>query len=244
MSLIVGNWKMNGDQASLAEAEAIAKGAPEGVSLGICPPATLIQPMAAMLAGLQTQVGAQTCHAAEAGAHTGDLGAPMLREAGAKFTLVGHSERRGDHGETNAKVQAQGTAALTAGLDIIVCVGESLEERQAGRALAVISEQVVQSLPGSATVQNACIAYEPIWAIGTGLTPSLTEIEDAHSAIRKVVVEKGLSDMVIIYGGSVKPGNAGDILAVPDVGGALVGGASLKATDFLAIAQAAPTAIG
>ena len=239
MQWIVGNWKMNGSRSALAEAEAVAAAKVAGVRVGICPPATLIAPMAAALDGTGVFVGAQVCHHNASGAHTGDLSAAMLAEAGAVLTLAGHSERRADHGETDAAVKAQAAAALAQGLDVIVCVGETLEERKAGQALAIVTGQVRESLPDGADAARVAIAYEPVWAIGTGLTPTLEEIDEVHGAIRKVLAGMEMAGANILYGGSVKPDNAADILARPDVGGALVGGASLTAEVFLPIVRAA-----
>ena len=199
----------------------------------VCPPATLISAVAHILAGSACAVGAQDCHAEDAGAHTGDIAAPMLRDAGATHVILGHSERRADHGETSAMVAAKTRAARRAGLVPIVCVGETLAEREAGRAQAVVAEQLAGSLPQGF---QGVVAYEPVWAIGTGLVPSEADIAAMHGAIR-AQVGPGIR---ILYGGSVKPGNAAAILALPEVGGALVGGASLKAEPFLGIARASP----
>lgn len=233
--LVVGNWKMNGDGASLGEIEAMAAGDP-GVALWIAPPATLIH-RAAAVAG-PVLVGAQDCHAAESGAHTGDLSAAMLREAGARFVILGHSERRRDHGEDDALVRAKAGAALAAGLTPVVCVGETEAEREAGRALEVVRGQIEGSLPEDEVVA----AYEPVWAIGTGRTASVPDVEEAHAHIRERLAAK-LGEagraVPILYGGSVKPGNAAELMGAANVDGALVGGASLKASDFLAICAAA-----
>ncbi|MDA8251378.1 MAG: triose-phosphate isomerase [Rhodospirillales bacterium] len=234
-ALIAGNWKMNG---RLADAERIAaplRAPAEALrcDLLVCPPATLLATVAQRLAGSAVAVGAQDCHAAPDGAHTGDLSAAMLRDAGASWVILGHSERRADHGETDARVRAKVAAALAAGLAPIVCVGETEAERLAGAHLAVVRRQLAGSLPdGFAGV----VAYEPVWAIGTGRTPGIADVAEMHGAIR-AAVGPGVR---ILYGGSVKPANAAALLAVPEVGGALVGGASLDAADFLAIARAAP----
>ncbi len=236
--LIAGNWKMNGLAASGAEIDAIAKGAPAVPELLICPPATLIS----RLAGRGVALGGQDCHAAASGAHTGDVSAEMLKDAGATAVIVGHSERRTDHGETDAAVQAKAAAAWRAGLVAIVCVGETEAERDAGRALEVVGRQLAGSLPDGATGENAVVAYEPVWAIGTGRTPTSAEIGEVHSAIRAALSARFGAEgarIRILYGGSMKPANAAEILGVPDVDGGLVGGASLKAADFLAIAAAA-----
>lgn len=233
--MIAGNWKMN---LLTAEAAALAgvlrRGADSlACDLLVCPPATLISAVAHILAGSACAVGAQDCHAEDAGAHTGDIAAPMLRDAGATHVILGHSERRADHGETSAMVAAKTRAARRAGLVPIVCVGETLAEREAGRAQAVVAEQLAGSLPQGF---QGLVAYEPVWAIGTGLVPSEADIAAMHGAIR-AQVGPGIR---ILYGGSVKPGNAAAILALPEVGGALVGGASLKAEPFLGIAHASP----
>ena len=243
--LIAGNWKMNGLDAGLVEARAVAA-AMEARSpasrVAICPPATLIHRLAEALAGTGVEVGGQDCRAEAAGAFTGDLAAEMLADAGAGLVIVGHSERRASYGETDALVAAKAGAAHRAGLEPIVCVGETLSEREAGRTLPVVTGQVRGSLPEVLAGTPFAVAYEPVWAIGTGLTPTLAQIEEVHVAIRAVLVEM-FGDhgarVPILYGGSVKPSNAADILRLRDVGGALVGGASLKAADFLGIIEAA-----
>ena len=243
-ALIAGNWKMNGLAADLAEARSLAEalaanGAPCRVAL--CPPATLIAQMAWSLKGSAVAVGGQDCHAGQAGAHTGDISAEMLADAGAGLVIVGHSERRADHGETDAAVCAKAQAAFRAGLEPIICVGETLDERKAGRALDVVTGQVAGSVPQDAVDHAFAVAYEPVWAIGTGLTPTLAEIAEVHAAIRATLKDRlGAAGAAapILYGGSVKPANAAEILATADVGGALVGGASLKAADFLQIVRA------
>jgi triosephosphate isomerase len=241
--LIVGNWKMNGLADDLAEARAVADALAaqaDGARVGLCPPVTLIARMAQALAGSRVQVGAQDCHAQAAGAFTGDISARMLADAGASLVIVGHSERRAGHGERDAEVAAKALAAAEAGLEPIICVGETLDERQAGRALDVVTGQVLGSV-ADALAGPVAVAYEPVWAIGTGLTPNLAEIEEMHAAIRQTLV--GISEPAarapILYGGSVKPDNAHEILHAAEVGGALVGGASLKAADFLKIIAAA-----
>ncbi len=241
--LIAGNWKMNGTGPALAEARAIASGAlARGVRVALCPPATLVERMATALAGARIEIGGQDCHPQASGAFTGDVSAEMLREAGATLVILGHSERRAGHGETDGQVAAKVEAALQAGLEPIICVGETRAEREAGRALAVVTAQVRGSLPKSLAGAAFTLAYEPVWAIGTGLTPSLADIIEVHQAIRTTLVDMfgpaGLAP-AILYGGSVKPGNAAEILALPEVGGALVGGASLKASEFLAIVAGA-----
>jgi triosephosphate isomerase len=241
--LIAGNWKMNGLTADLAEARTLAKAladAPAAARVALCPPATLIAQMTHALEGSAVAVGGQTCSPERAGAFTGDISAAMLKDAGASLVIVGHSERRGGHGETDAQVRARALAGIAAGLEPIICVGETLEEREAGRATEVVSRQIAGSVDASMGPGFA-VAYEPVWAIGTGLTPTLAQIEEIHAAVRdalvKAVGEAGAATL-ILYGGSVKPSNAGEILKVPGVGGALVGGASLKATDFLGIIRA------
>jgi triosephosphate isomerase len=243
--LIAGNWKMHGLAADLAEAIAVARAlaaAPAAARVAICPPATLISRMAASLADTPVEIGAQTCGAAPFGAFTGDVSAEMLLDAGARLVILGHSERRDLHGETDAVVAAKVLGALRAGLEPIVCVGESLEQRRAGAAIATVSGQLDGSLPMALANAPFAVAYEPIWAIGSGLTPTLSEIEAVHGAIRANLETRFGRDgarVPILYGGSVKPGNAAAILAGENVGGALVGGASLKAADFLAIIAAA-----
>jgi triosephosphate isomerase len=239
--LIAGNWKMNGLLAdSVALAKALA-GAAGGLAcdLLVCPPATVIRPVAGALAGSPVAVGGQDCHAAAPGAHTGDIAATMLRDAGATWVILGHSERRQDHGETDAEVAAKVAAAVAAGLKPIVCVGETESERLARRQEAVVGAQLAGSLPADFA---GVVAYEPVWAIGTGRTPTEADVAAMHGFIRAGLIrrlgEAGWG-VRILYGGSVKPSNAGLLLALPEVGGALVGGASLVAADFLAIARAA-----
>lgn len=242
--LIAGNWKMNGTGPALSEARAIATGAPAaGVRVALCPPATLVDRMAQALSGSRVEIGGQDCHSQASGAFTGDVSAEMLREAGAILVILGHSERRAGHGESDEQVAAKVEAALQAGLEPIICVGETRAEREAGRALAVVTAQVRASLPGSLSGKAFTVAYEPVWAIGTGLTPSLDDITEVHQAIRATLVEMfgpAGAAPAILYGGSVKPNNAAEILALPEVGGALVGGASLKSSEFLAIVAGAP----
>lgn len=243
--LVAGNWKMNGLRASLAELEGMAKGYDAAlrsrIDLLVCPPATLVHAAAKAALGTRIAIGAEDCHAKTSGAHTGDISAEMLADAGASHVIVGHSERRADHGETSAAVKAKAEAALRAGLIAIVCVGETRAEREAGRTLSIVRRQVRGSLPEGATAANTVIAYEPVWAIGTGLTPTVDDVAEVHADIRRTL--KGLmkgeaAGVRILYGGSVKPDNAKALLSVANVDGALVGGASLKAADFLAIAAA------
>jgi triosephosphate isomerase len=244
--LVAGNWKMNGLGDSLAEALSVrdALAGPLeslGADVLIAPPATLIASFAEAVRGSPLQIGAQDCHAKPSGAYTGDIAAEMLRDAGASAVILGHSERRQDHRETSAEVRAKTAAAHRAGLLAIVCIGETQGERAAGVTLNVVSRQLKASLPDGCTAANTVIAYEPVWAIGTGLTPSPADIETVHMAIRRhledAIGEEG-SKMRILYGGSVKPENAAELMAIANVGGALVGGASLKACDFLAIVRA------
>ena len=237
--LIAGNWKMNGTAAALAQATAVASGlAKTSARVAIAPPAALIDRMRQALAGSPVLVGGQDCRPEPSGAFTGDLAAEMLADAGASLVILGHSERRAGYGETDAIVAAKVQGALRAGLEPIVCVGETLDQRKAGRALEVVTGQARGSLPAELAGRDFAVAYEPVWAIGTGLTPSTAEIEEMHRAIRATLVEifgeAGLRPP-ILYGGSVKPSNAREILHATEVGGALVGGASLAAEDFLGI---------
>ncbi len=244
--LVAGNWKMNGSRASLREIEAIAAGYDVALqnraALLICTPATLVLPARAATIGSKLEIGGQDCHSKASGAHTGDISAEMLADAGAAFVIVGHSERRADHGESSAIVKAKAEAAIRAGLRAIVCVGETRAEREAGKTLAVVRRQVRNSLPDGANRWNTVIAYEPVWAIGTGLTPTIDDVAEVHGDIRKtlksVLGADSAGRMRILYGGSVKPDNARALMGVANVDGALIGGASLKAADFLAIAAA------
>ncbi len=245
VKLIAGNWKMNGLAASLAEAGALKQALdaePAACRVALCPPATLIDRVGVTVKGGAVEVGGQDCHVEVCGAFTGCISAEMLKDAGAGLVILGHSERRAGFGETDADVAAKTEAALAAGLEPIICVGETLEQRQAGDAVAVVSAQVTGSLPESLSGKAFAVAYEPVWAIGTGLTPTLEQIEEVHAAVRAAMVARlgeGGRVAPILYGGSVKPSNAAEILNVPEVGGALVGGASLKAADFLGIIRAA-----
>ena len=240
--LIAGNWKMNGLAASLGEAKAVAAGIGSAKARGaICPPATLIAQAAWQLKDTKVAIGGQDCRAEPSGAFTGDVAAEMLADAGASLVILGHSERRSGYGETDAIVATKVGAALRAGLEPIVCVGETLEERKAGQALAIVTGQVRGSLPAELSGKAFSVAYEPVWAIGTGLTPTVPEIEEVHTAIRATLIElfgEHGETAPILYGGSVKPSNAAEILHAAEVGGALVGGASLKADDFLGIINA------
>jgi triosephosphate isomerase len=240
--LIAGNWKMNGLQGAAVELRKIIDGARDlnaKADILVCPPATLIAGFAALARGTGIAIGAQDCHAEAAGAFTGDLSAEMLRDAGASAVIVGHSERRSFHHETDATIRAKALAARRAGLLAIVCVGETRAEREAGHTITVVRGQVAGSLPDGADAENIALAYEPVWAIGTGLTPSVGDVAQVHGFIRRELGTRygGAAQGVrILYGGSVKPGNAGELLAVENVDGALVGGASLKAEELLAIA--------
>jgi triosephosphate isomerase len=240
--LVAGNWKMNGLTASLGELAAMKAGAADlagKADLMLCPPATLTGQFAAAAKGSKLLVGGQDCHAKASGAHTGDISAEMLADAGATAVIVGHSERRTDHKETDAEVNAKTLAAWRAGLVAIVCVGETRAEREAGSTLKVIGGQLAGSLPDGGTAANLVVAYEPVWAIGTGLTPTPADVAEVHAFIRKALNARygaAGAGVRILYGGSVKPSNAGELLTIADVNGALVGGASLKAADFLGIA--------
>ena len=234
--LAAGNWKMNGLGRDLSEVRALISvmGAPSCKVL-ICPPATLIDRMRILADESVLQVGAQDCHAQASGAHTGDTSVAMLADAGATHVIVGHSERRADHGETDAQVQAKTQAVLGQGLVAIVCVGETETQRDAGQTLAIVGAQMRGSMPEGCTAQMVVVAYEPVWAIGTGRTPTLAQIEEVHAFMRRELTERFGSEgaaMRLLYGGSVKPSNASEIFALANVDGALVGGASLKAADF------------
>jgi triosephosphate isomerase len=243
--LVAGNWKMNGLGASLTEIEAVAadvNGASNGPEVLICPPATLVARAAAQAAG-RIAIGGQDCHAEPSGAFTGDISAEMLKDAGARYVIVGHSERRHYYQETDRDVAAKARAAWRAGLSAIICVGETEAERDAGRALDIVANQVRGSVPDGADGARTAVAYEPVWAIGTGRMPTNWEITQMHAHIRAELADllgAPGREIRILYGGSVKPSNAGEILALSDVDGALVGGASLKSKDFLEIFRAAP----
>ncbi|MEM9013403.1 MAG: triose-phosphate isomerase [Pseudomonadota bacterium] len=241
---VAGNWKMNGLRSAVAEVDAmLAEGVPDGVEVAICPPATLVGPMAAWLADAPVEVGGQDCHAAASGAHTGDIAAEMLADAGASLVILGHSERRQNHGEGSAEIAEKVAAAWRADLRAILCVGETEVERDAGQAVGTVTLQLSQSLPAGATAVNTVIAYEPVWAIGTGRTPTLAEIAEMHQAMRSHLADQldpaAAGAIRLIYGGSVKPANAAEIFAIDDVDGGLIGGASLRAADFLPIIKAA-----
>jgi triosephosphate isomerase len=245
--LIAGNWKMNGLRASLVEFEAMLAGA-AGIAgkadLLVCPPATLIAAFAEKARGSgNLMIGAQDCHPKASGAHTGDLSAEMLADAGASAIIVGHSERRADHGETDVLVRQKAEAAWRAGITAIVCIGETQNHRNSGQTLDICGGQLQGSLPNGTAAGNLVVAYEPVWAIGTGLTPTVEDVEQVHRFIRDSLIQRFMGEgarIRILYGGSVKPSNAAELMAVANVNGALVGGASLKAADFLAIASGCP----
>ena len=234
-SLAAGNWKMNGTAAALSELDGLIAAHGDARSeLLLCPPHTLVERMARAADGSALGVGGQDCHWEETGAHTGDVSAAMLKDAGATHVILGHSERRADHGETDADVRAQTRAAWNAGLVSILCIGETLEQREAGETLAVLEGQLNRSLPDGATADNTIIAYEPVWAIGTGKVASAAQVAEVHDALRAQVGPR----MSLLYGGSVKAANAAELFALTNVDGALVGGASLKAADFVPIIEA------
>ena len=250
-SLIAGNWKMNGigdDGARLANALVELTGAAETpFDMMVAPPFTLIGRIAEILTGSSIGVGGQDCHAEASGAHTGDISAPMLADLGCRYVIVGHSERRSDLGETDDLIKAKARAGLAAGLIAVVCIGETEAERDEGRTLDVVARQLSRSVPSGADGANIVIAYEPVWAIGTGRTPTAGEVQDVHDFIRIRLADSLGGDEAmairILYGGSMKPGNAAELLGIPDVDGGLIGGASLQADDFWAIAQVLPLAI-
>lgn len=246
--IVFGNWKMNGLRA---EADALVQGLLSGLAgrsvagtIGVCPPATLLSVLSGLLQDSAIKLGGQDCAVEASGAFTGDISAPMLRDAGCGFTLVGHSERRHGHGEDDALVKAKAEAAFEAGLDVVLCIGETEAEWDAGQTIAVLDRQLEASLPAGAGAANLIIAYEPVWAIGTGKTPTLDDIASTHAHLRSRLASLVATDvdLPLLYGGSVKSANAGDILAIDGVDGALVGGASLKADEFLAIYEAGQAA--
>jgi triosephosphate isomerase len=245
--LVAGNWKMNGLRASMAEFEAMLAGASQvsgKADLLVCPPATLIAAFAAKLGRSKgVAIGGQDCHPKPSGAHTGDISAEMLADAGASAIIVGHSERRADHGEDDGLVRQKAEAAWRAGLTAIVCIGETQSQRDAAKTLDICHSQLQGSLPDGARADNLVVAYEPVWAIGTGLTPTAKDVEQIHQFIREALSARFNAEganIRILYGGSVKPSNARELMGVANVNGALIGGASLKATDFLAIAADCP----
>ena len=242
--LVAGNWKMNGLKASASELRAIIAGA-DGITpaadLLICPPATLIAAFAELTRGSPVAIGGQDCHPEPEGAFTGDISAEMLADAGASAVIVGHSERRFYHAEANAAVQGKALAGRRAGLTAIVCIGETREQRETKQTLQVVARQLAGSLPDTGDAASLIVAYEPVWAIGTGVTPTVADVAEVHGFIRQQLIERYSNtgqDIRILYGGSVKPSNAKELMSVADVDGALVGGASLKAADFLGIAAA------
>ncbi len=244
--LVAGNWKMNGQRGALAEAKAVAdaltaRNAPVPADILVCPPATLVMVMAEILKDAPLKIGAQDCHGAASGAHTGDISAEILADAGASAIIVGHSERRADHAETDTLVKIKQEAVHRAGLMAIVCIGETKGQRLAGQTLDVVVRQLDRSLSAATDAANTVVAYEPVWAIGTGLTPTIDDVADVHATIRDRLMarfgEEGRS-IRILYGGSVKQQNAKDLMGIANVDGALVGGASLKAADFLGIIAA------
>jgi triosephosphate isomerase len=241
--LVAGNWKMNGLRAALGEiagmGQAFDAGLKSKLELLICPPATLIGAAAEAARGTGIGIGAQDCHAKAEGAHTGDIAAEMVADAGGSYIIVGHSERRADHGESDAVVHAKAQAAVRAGLKAIICVGETEAERRGGKTLDVVGRQLDGSIPAAFTANNLVVAYEPVWAIGTGLTPTAADVAEVHAFIRQrlsQIIGKETDGVRLLYGGSVKPSNAVELMGVANVDGALVGGASLKAADFMAIA--------
>ncbi len=241
--LAAGNWKMNGTSAALSDLQELAAAhTASGVDILICPPTALLHRAAGIVAGSAVAVGGQDCHMASSGAHTGDTSAEMVRDTGASSVILGHSERRADHGEADATVCAKAETAIKAGLIAIVCLGESLEQREAGETLDIIGAQLAGSVPEGSTGDTVVIAYEPIWAIGTGKVPTLEQIGEVHGFLRAQLIARFGDEiggaMRLLYGGSVKPGNAAEIFAVGDVDGALVGGASLKPADFSPIIAA------
>jgi triosephosphate isomerase len=245
--LIAGNWKMNGLKGSVGEFDAMVAGASmvtAKADLLVCPPASLIAGFAERLRGSKAlAIGGQDCHPKPSGAHTGDISAEMLADAGASAVIVGHSERRADHGESDGLVRQKAEAAWRAGLTAIVCIGETQQQRDSGQTLEICHGQLNLSLPDAARADNLVVAYEPVWAIGTGLTPTAEDIEQIHTFIRGILIVRFNGEgtkIRILYGGSVKPSNAAELMAVANVNGALVGGASLKAVDFLAIAAGCP----
>lgn len=246
-TLIAGNWKMNcilEDGVALAKgvAQEAKKAARKDCEFLICPPFTLLASAKKAIKGSRVMLGAQDCHFAASGAHTGDISPVMLKDLGCQYVIVGHSERRTDHYESDELVRKKAEAAINAGLKVIICIGETEAERDAGHAIDVCTSQINGSVPDVSTAQNTVIAYEPVWAIGTGRTPTTDDVEEVHAAIRKAVSKKlgraNANKMRILYGGSMKPANAKALLALPDVDGGLIGGASLKVADFMAIAEA------
>jgi len=245
--LIAGNWKMNGliaeGQALAKEIATATKALKPNAEVLVCPPFTLLTTVKKALRGSKVMLGAQDCHVEEKGAHTGDISPVMLKDAGCDYVILGHSERRSDHRESSLLVKTKAESALKAGLKVIICIGETLDERKAGKALEVTEKQIKASVPSSSTASNTVIAYEPVWAIGTGQTATPEDAEEVHAHVRKVLAEKlgkGVaSRMRILYGGSMKPANAAELLAKEDIDGGLIGGASLKSADFVSIVRSA-----
>lgn len=244
--LIAGNWKMNAliaDGASLAKevAAEVKKLGKTDCEFLVCPPFTLLTTVKKALRGSKVALGAQDCHTAEKGAHTGDISPLMLKDAGCNYVIVGHSERRADHHESDELICRKAQAAYQAGLKAVICIGETEAERDAGKTIEVCAAQIAGSVPDNATAANTVVAYEPVWAIGTGKTPTAADVQEVHAAIRKAIAKKlgkaTANKMRLLYGGSVKPSNAAELLALPDVDGGLIGGASLKASDFMGIAS-------
>lgn len=249
--LVAGNWKMNGTRENLAEIKAMVDGLgvdlTDGIDALICPPATLLYVATALAESGALLIGAQDCHEQQSGAFTGDISAEMIADCLASHVLVGHSERRTLHGETNQTVRAKAEAAGDTGLVRIICIGETEAERKSGETLKVLGNQLAGSVPDGATAQDTVIAYEPVWAIGTGLTPTVADVAEAHGFIRSEMKNRFAGEgarMRLLYGGSVKPGNAAELLGIAHVDGALIGGASLKAVDFLAICKACRSLLG
>ncbi|MBT9370116.1 triose-phosphate isomerase [Rhizobium sp. CSW-27] len=249
--LVAGNWKMNGTRSSLDQIKAIAEGVQgplsEKVDALLCPPATLLYVATALCTDSPLMIGAQDCHQNASGAHTGDISAEMIADCYGTFVIVGHSERRSDHAETDHLVRAKAEAAFAADITAIICIGETADERKAGQTLEILKRQLAASVPDGANSENTVIAYEPVWAIGTGLTPTVEDVEKAHAFMRAELVARfGAAGKAIriLYGGSVKPSNAKELMGVANVDGALVGGASLKAADFLAIYKAYEGLVG
>jgi triosephosphate isomerase len=240
--LVAGNWKMNGTREQLDQIKAIAEGVKgplsEKIDVLLCPPTTLLYVATALCDDSPLLIGAQDCHTKASGAHTGDISAEMIADCFGTHVIVGHSERRTDHAETDAIVKAKAEAAYEADLIAIICIGETADERKSGETLNILKRQLAGSLPEGATAENTVIAYEPVWAIGTGLTPTVADVEEAHAFMRSELAARfgdAGKKMRLLYGGSVKPSNARELMAVQNVDGALIGGASLKADDFLAI---------
>lgn len=242
--LVAGNWKMNGLRADLGQIQAVAReaaGLADLLDVVICPPATLLYVATALAEDTPLEIGAQDCHPDPSGAHTGDVSTEMIADCLASYVIVGHSERRADHGESDGAVRAKAAAAWRAGLKAIVCIGETGEERKGGRTLEVVGGQLAGSVPDGATAENTIVAYEPVWAIGTGVTPTAGDVAEVHAFMRERLGQRfgqAGGGTRLLYGGSVKPANAEELMAVENVDGALVGGASLKSADFLAICAA------